>query len=504
MTNGVAETEEAAPEAPRPLWRRPTLGLPSRFRRAERASDRMPEGPADADVLRRDARYRRLLAVADMASAGTALYLGATVLGENSLAPWWFLALPVVVLVSKAIRLYDRDEYLLGKTTLDEAPTIFQLATLYALLVWLAGDGMVEGFLGRDQVLGLWGLFFVLMLASRSCARRIARASTATERCLVVGDPRAADRLQNTFDTRACFNGSVVGRVSLPHERRRSARTPEVGHVDTLGLALAEHDVHRVIIAPLTADSEEILHAVRLVKSMGIKVSVLPRLFEVIGSSVEFDNVDGVQLLSVRRGGLSFSSWVLKRTMDIAGASLGLLVLSPVLFAIALGIKLTSPGAVFFRQPRIGRDGKTFHILKFRSMVSDAEAQQDRLRNRNEAGGGLFKIADDPRITSIGRFLRRTSLDELPQLINVLKGSMSLVGPRPLVPDEDEQIDGWHRTRLDLDPGMTGFWQVSGSSRIPLPEMVKIDYLYGANWSLWLDVKILLRTVPYALSRRGL
>ncbi|MGI8594625.1 MAG: sugar transferase [Solirubrobacteraceae bacterium] len=486
MTSGVAETEEAAPEAPRRLWRRPALALPGALRRTERAADRVPEGRGDAAVLRRDARYRRLLAVADMASAGTALYLGATVLGENSLAPWWFLALPVVVLVSKAIRLYDRDEYLLGKTTLDEAPTIFQLATLYALLVWLAGDGMVEGFLGRDQVLGLWGLFFVLMLASRSCARRIARASTATERCLVVGDPRAADRLQNTFDTRVCFNGSVVGRVSLPHERRRSARTPEVGHVDTLGLALAEHDVHRVIIAPLDADSEEILHAVRLVKSMGIKVSVLPRLFEVIGSSVEFDNVDGVQLLGVRRGGLSFSSWVLKRTMDIAGASLGL------------------PGAVFFRQPRIGRDGKTFHILKFRSMVSDAEAQQDRLRNRNEAGGGLFKIADDPRITSIGRFLRRTSLDELPQLINVLKGSMSLVGPRPLVPDEDEQIDGWHRTRLDLDPGMTGFWQVSGSSRIPLPEMVKIDYLYGANWSLWLDVKILLRTVPYALSRRGL
>jgi len=171
---------------------------------------------------------------------------------------------------------------------------------------------------------------------------------------------------------------------------------------------------------------------------------------------------------------------------------------------VAVAIKLTSPGPVFFRQPRIGRDGRSFQIFKFRSMVQDADAGKDALRESNEAGSGLFKIADDPRITSVGRFIRRTSVDELSQLLNVLKGDMSLVGPRPLVPDEDDRIDGWHRTRLELDPGMTGFWQVSGSARIPLPEMVKIDYLYGANWSLWLDIKILLRTVPYVLSRRGL
>jgi len=211
-----------------------------------------------------------------------------------------------------------------------------------------------------------------------------------------------------------------------------------------------------------------------------------------------------VQLLGIRRGGLSLSSWLLKRSMDLAGASLGLLVLSPLLLAVAVAIKLTSPGPVFFRQARIGRDGRSFQIFKFRSMVQDADARKDALRESNEAADGLFKIADDPRITSVGRFIRRTSIDELPQLLNVLKGDMSLVGPRPLVPDEDDRIDGWHRTRLDLDPGMTGFWQVSGSARIPLPEMVKMDYLYGANWSLWLDIKILLRTVPYALSRRGL
>ena len=137
-------------------------------------------------------------------------------------------------------------------------------------------------------------------------------------------------------------------------------------------------------------------------------------------------------------------------------------------------------------------------------MVDDADAQRAALAHRNEAGGGLFKIEDDPRITRVGRFLRRTSLDELPQLLNVLRGDMSLVGPRPLVVDEDCLIEGLHRHRLLVPPGVTGLWQIFGSARIPLNEMVKIDYLYGANWSLWLDIKILLRTVPFMLGRRGL
>jgi lipopolysaccharide/colanic/teichoic acid biosynthesis glycosyltransferase len=142
-------------------------------------------------------------------------------------------------------------------------------------------------------------------------------------------------------------------------------------------------------------------------------------------------------------------------------------------------------------------------MFKFRSMVRDAERIKEELRQRNEAEGGLFKITDDPRITRIGRYLRQTSLDELPQLFNVLTGDMSLVGPRPLVPDEDALIEGWERRRLAVKPGMTGLWQVYGSARIPMKEMVKIDYLYGANWSAWLDLKILLRTIPYVLSRRG-
>jgi lipopolysaccharide/colanic/teichoic acid biosynthesis glycosyltransferase len=166
-------------------------------------------------------------------------------------------------------------------------------------------------------------------------------------------------------------------------------------------------------------------------------------------------------------------------------------------------VKVTSPGPMFFRQTRIGREGQEFQMIKFRSMVDGADEQKAELAELNEADG-LFKIANDPRLTTVGRVLRRFSLDELPQLVNVLKGEMSLVGPRPLVTADDRLLEGWQRRRLVLRPGMTGVWQVLGSSRIPLREMVKVDYLYGANWSLWLDMKILLRTVPYMFARRGL
>jgi exopolysaccharide biosynthesis polyprenyl glycosylphosphotransferase len=273
--------------------------------------------------------------------------------------------------------------------------------------------------------------------------------------------------------------------------------------MDTLGVVLVEHEVHRAVIAADTADSEDMLHAIRLVKSLGVKVSVLPRLFEVVGSSVAFDDIDGVTLLGVRRFGLTRSSELLKRSLDVVGASLGLVVLAPTLAMIAVAIRLTTPGPALFRQTRIGRRGERFTMLKFRTMCDDADALKADLIALSEADG-LFKIADDPRITRVGRLLRRTSLDELPQLINVLRGDMSLVGPRPLVPNEDAQVEGWRRRRLHVQPGMTGLWQIFGSSRIPLHEMVKIDYLYGANWSLWLDLKILARTIPYALGRRGM
>jgi lipopolysaccharide/colanic/teichoic acid biosynthesis glycosyltransferase len=218
---------------------------------------------------------------------------------------------------------------------------------------------------------------------------------------------------------------------------------------------------------------------------------------------VEFDDIHGMPMLGIRSFGLSRSSRAVKRGTDIFASSLGLLAVSPLMIMIAIAIRLDSRGPVFFRQERVGRDGQRFGLLKFRSMVVDAEARKAELLALNQTDG-LFKLANDPRVTRVGRIMRKTSLDELPQLINVLKGEMSLVGPRPLIVDEDEKIVGWHRRRLHLTPGMTGPWQILGSARVPLHEMVNIDYLYVANWTFWTDAKILLRTVSYMFRGGGM
>jgi exopolysaccharide biosynthesis polyprenyl glycosylphosphotransferase len=272
---------------------------------------------------------------------------------------------------------------------------------------------------------------------------------------------------------------------------------------EVLGTLVEQDDIHRVVIAPGAADQADVLDLVRAAKALGLRVSLVPRMFEVVGSSVVFDDVEGVTLLGVRRFGLTRSSWLCKRAFDLAGTSFLLVVLAPLIGAIAAAIRLDTRGPVFFHQQRVGRGGCIFRIVKFRTMVVDADRRKAALREQNEAEG-LFKIADDPRITRVGRVLRRLSLDELPQLWNVLRGEMSLVGPRPLVLEDDRRVEGWYRRRLDLPPGMTGRWQVLGSARIPLREMVKLDYLYAANWSLWSDVKILLRTLAFIVGRRGL
>ena len=275
-----------------------------------------------------------------------------------------------------------------------------------------------------------------------------------------------------------------------------------LGTPDELARVVAEHDVHRVIVAGDAAAHQRVLDVIQGAKAMGVRVSVLPRMFEVVGSSAAFDYLDGLTILGVRRFGLSPASRRVKRAFDVVGSALGLVLLAPLMVAIALVVRLSSPGPVLFRQTRVGRDGHTFEMLKYRSMDDGADARKAELLERNEADG-LFKIADDPRITRVGRFLRKTSLDELPQLVNVLRGQMSLVGPRPLVVEDDRRVEGWYRRRLHLTPGITGEWQVFGAARIPLREMVTIDYLYVSNWSLWADIKILLRTIPCVVGRRG-
>ena len=476
------------------------------------AREEVPEGRLRAAAYRRDAIYRRALAIADVAAAGIAVLVGVPTMGHDALNPAAILALPLVLVVGKITGLYDRDEHLIRKTTLDEVPTLFWVATLYSFLIWLAGNLIVQGEFGRDQALAVWTLLLVGMVTMRALARLAARAISGEERCLVLGDSATASWLARRFEETPGLKASVVCRAPLPSEspvnsngngngngNRHSRLTG--GELDGL---LKDRQVERAIIAHRGASTDDLLDTTRKLKSSGVRVSVLPRLPEVVGSSVELDDVDGVTLLGMRRFGLTRSSGAVKRAFDFVGSGLGLIVLSPFLAATAIAIKLDSRGPVLFKQRRMGRNGVPFEMLKFRTMVDGADAQKAALAVHNEANGGLFKIKDDPRITRVGARLRRLSLDELPQLINVLRGEMSLVGPRPLVLDEDSQIEGWRRSRLELPPGMTGPWQVFGSARIPLDEMVKIDYLYGAKWSLWLDVKTMLRTVTFVLGRRGL
>ncbi len=458
------------------------------------------EAQSPGDLLRRDALFRRALALADVSAAGVALVLVVMVFGKNDTLELASLgALPLVMLISKIIGLYDRDELVLHKRTLDEAPALFQLATLYTLLVILLERTLIDGDLGRTQIVGLWASLFVLSLFSRAAARLLARRRAQPERCLLIGEPSGCRRIKGKLESSPAVGAEVVGIIGLDPRGGR----PASADLEQLRAAVIEKHVHRVIIAPVSTDSTDTLELVRASKLLGVRVSLLPRMLEVVGSSVEFDDLDGMAMLAIRRFGLTRSSWMVKRSLDLIGSSLGLLATAPFLAAAALAIRLESPGPIFFRQTRVGRDGERFAILKFRTMVADAEERKAELLSLNETDG-FFKMKDDPRITRVGKVLRKTALDELPQLLNVLAGKMSLVGPRPLVVDEDRRVEGMHRNRLHLTPGMTGHWQILGSSRIPMNEMVNIDYLYVANWSLWVDIKILLRTVPFMLARRGI
>jgi exopolysaccharide biosynthesis polyprenyl glycosylphosphotransferase len=419
------------------------------------------------------------------------------------------LGLPIVVLLGKLLGMYDRDELVFHKSTLDEAPHHFQLACLYTLLAWLLSPALIDGEFTRSAGVALWLAAFLLTSSFRFTAREAARRIGPAERCMIVGRSGTRMRLAGKL-TAARPSTEVVGYLPLEDERRTRAswtgtdRRRRALGLDDMPELVRQLDVHRVIVIPGEASGDTLVDAVARAKASGVKVSILPRMFEVVGSSVESDDIDGVTVLGVRRFGLGRSSERVKRMMDLFSAGLGLLVLSPLLAVVAIAIKLDSRGPVFYRQWRVGRDGRPFRMVKFRSMVQNADELKAGLNRLNVAGGGLFKVIDDPRITRVGRVIRKFSVDELPQLFNVLRGEMSLVGPRPLIPDEDDRVDGRFRRRLRLVPGMTGPWQILGPTRVPLTEMVGIDYLYGANWSLWLDIKILLRTIGHVLSRKGL
>jgi exopolysaccharide biosynthesis polyprenyl glycosylphosphotransferase len=489
------------------------VGTPSVGERAGRrglgawrtAALHITEARGPAASLWRDSLFRRLLLCADLLAMLAALLVTVR-LAPGSLRLRWesLLALPMAMAGAKLSGLYDRDEAVIRKTTLDELPRLFQLATLCTLAVWLADRPIMDGPLRRSGALLLWAALTVLLLALRAGARLVALRVAPVERCLFIGDIASERRIRSKLSDGSGTKATIVAHLELHQAAPWSSDAFSPGRLAEIRELAQTLDIHRAIVAPGSADGGDMLDLVCALKAIGVRVSLLPRLLEVMGSSVEFDDLHGVTVMGLRRFALTRSTALVKRAFDLLAATLALLAGLPLMAAIAIAIKLDSRGPVFFRQLRVGRQGERFHMLKFRTMIPGAETMRESLADRNEAQEGLFKIAEDPRVTRVGALLRKACLDELPQFINVLRGEMSLVGPRPLVVEEDVLVEGRHRRRLELLPGITGHWQILGPARVPLREMAAIDYLYVANWSLWTDVKIMLRTVPHVVGRRGM
>ncbi len=454
-----------------------------------------------AESRGRERRLRRSLALADAVALGIALLVPGVLASADVFTPLALLLFPALVASAKILGLYDGDGQRIRKTTVEELPRLAQLGTLLILGVWLGDELLIGGPAGKDQALLLGLTFVVAAVLGRRTARQLVNRNHPRERCLFVGDEVSYVRLRTIFE-RHDLPADLVGHVPIAQTMIDGGRSAAGVEAQRLPEIIARARAHRLIIGPHDLTNAMTLELLEAARSADARVSLLPDMLEVVGSSVDFDDLYGVTLLGVRSTHLSRSSAILKRAFDLVGATLMLIATAPVMAVIVIAIRLQSPGSVLFSQSRVGRAGKPFRILKFRTMVHGADQLKDGLRDLNEADG-LFKIDDDPRITPIGHVLRRSSLDELPQLFNVLLGQMSLVGPRPLVADEDGRILGVRRGRLRLTPGMTGQWQIAGSSRIPLEDMIKLDHLYVSNWTIWGDVKILLRTVPYILARRG-
>ena len=336
-------------------------------------------------------------------------------------------------------------------------------------------------------------------------ASRLYAQGIGVSRVIIVGAGEVGRTVMRTMVARPELGYRILGFVDDNPQKGQTdiGRFKALGGLDNVSKVIGEQQVDEVIITLPWMYHRKILAVVRECERWHVSARIVPDLFQMSLSQVDVNDLGGVPLIGVRKVGLEQEARLVKRGVDVIGALAMLTLGLPLLVLIALAIRLNSPGPVIFTQTRVGVGGKLFKIYKFRSMYEGAETELEHLRELNEADGPLFKIHDDPRLTQVGRFLRRTSLDELPQLLNVLRGEMSLVGPRPPIPPEVERYQEWHKRRLETRPGMTGLWQVSGRSLLSFDEMVLLDIYYIENWSLWLDFKILLRTLPQVLLGSG-
>jgi exopolysaccharide biosynthesis polyprenyl glycosylphosphotransferase len=322
-----------------------------------------------------------------------------------------------------------------------------------------------------------------------------------SRRTLLVGSGRHLDQVAHALGGSSQGGIEPVGYVSLTPRPGNGLRS--LGELAELSAILAEHRVQDVIIADPDFPQEQAVELVDVCHQRGIEVHVAPSTMGILTQRAEFVPGQSLPLFTLKPPVFEGVDFAIKRTFDVIGATLLLVLLSPLLLAIALAVRLTSRGPALYRSARPGMGGAPFDCLKFRTMRADAERAQCELEELNEMDGALFKIRDDPRLTAVGRLLRRFSLDELPQLANVVRGEMSLVGPRPLPLRDFERLEEWHKKRYLVLPGITGLWQVSGRADLDFDELVRLDFLYLERWSVALDLVILLKTVPAVLLRRG-
>ena len=445
--------------------------------------------------------------VADLLGLWLALGVAMALAGNRTEAfqdtLWILPTLPFWVLLFWTYRLYGRAIKRLEPTHIEDTPSLFHALVLGTLCLWLFYRFVApvpQLALGEVLVFGLLAL--PLIAGLRAILRAINLRSQGPERVFAIGLPEDVRLLRRKLGNHPAFEMALVGAVT-------SKACEELGlelsvDIDEVEVVLASGQIDHLMVR-LDAGylpqerAEELLHACH---REGIRFSCFPGAKGLIPPGVEVNHLEGWGFLTSSPPVLSRTARTMKRYLDLVASALLLVLLAPVTALIALAIKLDSEGPVLFSQIRVGLDGRCFRLNKFRTMVEGAEEMTAELMDRSVDPNWL-DIEDDPRVTRVGRFLRNTSLDELPELWNVLKGEMSLVGPRPLSELDDKNVHGRRRHRLDLVPGITGYWQVVGRTSIPFDEMLEIDYDYVAGWSLWRDIEILLRTVPAVLRRRG-
>ena len=455
----------------------------------------------------RDYGLRRGLLIGDMAAlflaALLALFLGGGRDGASTDALWFLITLPAWAFLFASYQLYRRPVQSFEPTHLDDLSRLFHAMVLGTLGLWVFYKLIPPAQLTLEEVAIFWLLGFSFTALLRRITRRINLNRHGAERVFLVASDEDALVMDRKLGNHPEYEMELAGVITDEpiDEQLGNFRYATFENVEDL---LATHQIDHLIVRldskGLSKTSAEALMYACF--RNGVRFGAYPGPRSLLLPGVQLNHIEGMGILTHDPPILSRSDRLMKRLLDIALSSLLLVIAAPLMLIIAVVIKLDSEGTVLFRQMRVGKDGIRFKLNKFRTMLSDAEAMTAELMEKSTDPNWLF-LEEDPRITRAGHFLRRTSLDELPQLWNVLKGEMSMVGPRPLSERDDEGLEGWERHRLDLVPGVTGHWQVLGRTSIPFKEMVEIDYAYVTSWSLWLDAKILIRTVPVVLNRRG-